>query len=444
MKSGHDAHCHIHHDIADCDRLCRMAWRRPRTGDGSDSPNNSHLRPAASRICAGGISCAGYWSLNDRHIWRSIDNHSGAYGISVLADDNRCAAHFTTASALQSHNRHVHASHCLSDNASGGILASSAHSDPRNLATSKTAKKQRQRSVLADLIATIEPHESREIANALLNEFGSLAKIWAQTPEALERVLGTHHAVTRLLIHARAALIEGMQTELIGTHIDLSDPKLTQYLMASMGGLPDEAFRVLFLDANNRLIADEQLQYGALTQLALYPRTIFRRAMEHNAAGLILVHNHPSGDPTPSANDISVTHMLANIGRSLEIEIIDHIIVTNLHWRCVPNECAQPDNKLQTSLIVSPLSDVKFKGKALCQTEAKERLSQLSEKHIEVLIGVSDLKSSKEIARDLKISPHTVNQRVQKIVAVLGTQSRIEAGKLYRKVRETISANSVW
>src|SRR3546814_12927667 len=98
--------------------------------------------------------------------------------------------------------------------------------------------------------------------------------------------------------------------------------------MASMGSLPDEVLRILFLDASYRLIADEQLHHGSVRQLELYPRTIFRRAIEHGATGLILVHNHPSGDATPSENDIVATRRLSDLGRSLDIEIVDHIVVT--------------------------------------------------------------------------------------------------------------------
>jgi len=98
--------------------------------------------------------------------------------------------------------------------------------------------------------------------------------------------------------------------------------------MAAMGSLPDEHLRILFLDPTRRLIADEQLQRGSLGQLAIYPRTIFRRALEHNAAAIILVHNHPSGDPSPSDEDISATRKLDQIGRALDVTILDHIIVT--------------------------------------------------------------------------------------------------------------------
>lgn len=95
-----------------------------------------------------------------------------------------------------------------------------------------------------------------------------------------------------------------------------------------MGSLPDEQLRILFLDGSRHLIADEQMQRGTLSRITLFPRTIFRRALELNAAGIILVHNHPSGDPLPSREDIEATRHLEHIGRALDIELVDHIVVT--------------------------------------------------------------------------------------------------------------------
>ena len=123
-------------------------------------------------------------------------------------------------------------------------------------------------------------------------------------------------------------VLAGLQGDFVSQPIDPACPKLNQYLMTSMGSLPDEVLRILFLDDAQRLIADEQLQHGSVRQLDLYPRTIFRRAIEHGATGLILVHNHPSGDPNPSENDIVATRKLHDLGRTLDIEIVDHIIVT--------------------------------------------------------------------------------------------------------------------
>lgn len=126
----------------------------------------------------------------------------------------------------------------------------------------------------------------------------------------------------------RDAMLEGMRSDLRSIRIDPLDPRLHQYLIASMGSLSEERLRILFLDPARRLIADEELQRGTLAQLAIYPRTIFRRALEHEAASIILVHNHPSGDPAPSEEDVNATRRLAEVGRALDVEILEHIIVT--------------------------------------------------------------------------------------------------------------------
>lgn len=144
------------------------------------------------------------------------------------------------------------------------------------------------------------------------------------------------------MLAAREAGLEAMRAELLGRVIEPSSPKLIEYLKASMGALPEEILRVLFLDASRRLVADEQMQHGSVRQLAFYPRTIFRRAFELDAAAILLVHNHPSGDPTPSDSDIRVTEQLRDIGRALDIELIDHIIVTRREHRKLPAGKARP------------------------------------------------------------------------------------------------------
>jgi len=134
--------------------------------------------------------------------------------------------------------------------------------------------------------------------------------------------------VIELLQSARHAMVESMRAKLHSRRIDPADANLREYLIASMGSLADEHLRILFLDASRHLIADEHLQSGTLSYLALYPRVIFRRALEHNAAAIILVHNHPSGDPNPSDEDIGATRRLEEIARSLDIRLVDHIVVT--------------------------------------------------------------------------------------------------------------------
>jgi DNA repair protein RadC len=148
-----------------------------------------------------------------------------------------------------------------------------------------------------------------------------------QNPDALARTLGKCSAVSALLAATQAAAIESMRSDFDDHEIDPASPKLLRYLKMSMGALSHETLRVLFLDPARRLIADEQLQQGSIGHVAIYPRTIFRRAVELDAAAIILVHNHPSGDPTPSDADIAATARLAAIGRALEIELLEHIVV---------------------------------------------------------------------------------------------------------------------
>lgn len=184
-------------------------------------------------------------------------------------------------------------------------------------------------------MVAVEPDRADALAARLTGEFGSLARLWSQNREAIERVVGKDSPIVPLLLAARDAMLESMRGELPARSIAPCNTKLTAYLTASMGSLPDETLRVLFLNGSHSLIADEQMQRGTIDQLIVYPRVIFRRALELNAAALILVHNHPSGDPRPSRNDVLVTDRLVEIGRSLGIDILEHIVVTATEHRFI-------------------------------------------------------------------------------------------------------------
>ena len=147
----------------------------------------------------------------------------------------------------------------------------------------------------------------------------------------------------------RDAMMEGLRSDLRMAPVDPFDPALRRYLIASMGSLADERLRVLFLDSARGLIADEQMQQGTLAHLTIYPRTIFRRALEHNAAAIILVHNHPGGDATPSEDDVEATRKLDRIGRALDVEILDHIIVTATHIHHILREDRSPRSRMARS-----------------------------------------------------------------------------------------------
>lgn len=174
----------------------------------------------------------------------------------------------------------------------------------------------------------MDQERSEALAAACIAEFGTLGRIWVQSPEALARVVGCHNGVAALIAAAGKAMTAGLQAGVAAEPVDPFSTALRNYLIHAMGSLPDEVFRVLFLDSSHRLLADEQMQRGTLSELAVYPRTIFRRALELNSAALILVHNHPSGDSRPSEADLLATRQLEAAGLPLEIDILDHIIVT--------------------------------------------------------------------------------------------------------------------
>lgn len=177
----------------------------------------------------------------------------------------------------------------------------------------------------------MDPEGCEALASACLAEFGTLGRTWAQSIEALRRIVGPDNGVAELIRAAGQAATAGLQPVINVEPVDPYSASLRNYLIHMMGSLPDEAFRVLFLDRAHRLIADEQMQRGSLDQVVTYPRTVFRRALELNAGALILVHNHPSGDSRPSDADLCATERMEAIGRPLEIEILDHIIVTATH-----------------------------------------------------------------------------------------------------------------
>jgi DNA repair protein RadC len=109
--------------------------------------------------------------------------------------------------------------------------------------------------------------------------------------------------------------------------IRLRTPEAVYQHLRHMSELNKEAFWGLYLDVKGRLVHDEVISLGTLTMNLVHPREVFRPAIEHSAASMILVHNHPSGDPTPSAEDLKVTRQLVEVGRLMDIEVLDHVII---------------------------------------------------------------------------------------------------------------------
>ncbi|OHB26299.1 MAG: hypothetical protein A2790_20275 [Phenylobacterium sp. RIFCSPHIGHO2_01_FULL_69_31] len=162
-------------------------------------------------------------------------------------------------------------------------------------------------------------------AEALLTEFGSLPEVLAATAADLARHVD-REAVARLTL-ARELGRRVLETPLRDRPVISSWTALEAYLRAVMTGVRREAFHVLFLDRKNQLIADEVMGQGTVDHAPVYPREVVRRALERNASALILAHNHPSGDPTPSSADVDMTKQVVQAARALGIAVHDHVVV---------------------------------------------------------------------------------------------------------------------
>jgi DNA repair protein RadC len=220
----------------------------------------------------------------------------------------------------------------LCDDAGGEFLPLAHHSDHRYVSASEQTQEERQRSILETLITAVAPTEARPIADALLSEFITLGRIFVESRESLERVIGSNRAVAQLLHAAHSALVEGLRSDIPMRLLSATDQKLIDYLVVGMGSHSQELLRVLFLNRSNNVVGDEILCVGSLHSMTVYSRCIFKRAFELSASSIIIVHNHPGGSVEPSESDIGFTKSLVLLGKPLEVEIKDHIIVTQNNW----------------------------------------------------------------------------------------------------------------
>jgi DNA repair protein RadC len=177
------------------------------------------------------------------------------------------------------------------------------------------------------LFAAIPRRDVKPLAKELVRIFGSFAEAIAAPRERLVEVRGVGEAVVAQLKLVEAAALRLSKTQLLNRPTLSSWSALLDYCAAAMARNVNEEFRVLFLDRKNNLIADEVQSTGTIDHAPVYPREIVKRALELHASSLILVHNHPSGDPTPSRSDIDMTREIVQAAASLRITIHDHVVV---------------------------------------------------------------------------------------------------------------------
>ncbi|KGK80296.1 DNA repair protein RadC [Thalassobacter stenotrophicus] len=178
--------------------------------------------------------------------------------------------------------------------------------------------------------------DTKPLAKRLLKTFGDLNRVMAASPARIKDVNGAGQAVIEQLKIMEAVAHRMARAQVIQKPILSSWDSLLGYLQTAMAHQQIEQFRVLYLDRKNVLIADEEQGKGTVDHVPVYPREVVKRALELNASALILVHNHPSGDPSPSEADIEMTYAIRDAAQVLGIVLHDHLIIgkaTELSFR---------------------------------------------------------------------------------------------------------------
>lgn len=177
------------------------------------------------------------------------------------------------------------------------------------------------------LFRSIPRCDVKPVARRLLEAFGGFDRVLAAPIERLVEVRGVGEALAIDLKIVEAATHRMARARVMQRHVLSSWGAVIDYCHTAMAHRETEQFRILFLDRKNTLVADEEQARGTVDHVPVYPREVVKRALELNASALILVHNHPSGDPTPSQSDIDMTARVRDACEALGITLHDHLIV---------------------------------------------------------------------------------------------------------------------
>ena len=182
------------------------------------------------------------------------------------------------------------------------------------------------------LFLALPRRDTKKIARDMIGRFGSFAATVAASVPALLAIEGMGEAGAAAVKTIQAAALRLARAQVINRPVLSNWDALIGYLTASLAHEAVEQVRVLFLDNRNHLLADESLGRGTVNHTPVYPREIVKRALELHATALILSHNHPSGDPTPSREDIAMTREIKGAADALRITLHDHVIVGRERW----------------------------------------------------------------------------------------------------------------
>jgi DNA repair protein RadC len=177
------------------------------------------------------------------------------------------------------------------------------------------------------LFRAMPRRDTKPLAKAILARFGTFAEAMNAPQDLLKEVPGLGEAAATEIKLIRAAALRLVQGEVLERPVLSSWQQVLDYCRAAMGFEAKEQFRILFLDKRNQMIADEVQQQGTVDHTPVYVREVVKRALELSATAIVLVHNHPSGDPTPSRADIEMTKQIVDAAKPLGVVVHDHIIV---------------------------------------------------------------------------------------------------------------------
>ena len=183
-----------------------------------------------------------------------------------------------------------------------------------------------QGSIELLLCLVFSPRKSKKVAEECLKQFKNLSGLLAASPQELKRVGLTPHCICGIkLLHELPA--EVLKQKIIDRPVHSSSREIFDYLYYSMRDLKKEVFKAIYLNSRNQIIETEDLFEGTLESIPIRPREIVESTINHKAAAVIFVHNHPSGDPTPSRSDKRFTRDLVFMGNIIEVKVLDHIII---------------------------------------------------------------------------------------------------------------------
>jgi DNA repair protein RadC len=196
-----------------------------------------------------------------------------------------------------------------------------------NLFASKTDRANGCRSIMEQVLAPVALDRAERLANELVDAFGSFNATLAARPAHLARILHGEQAAFGQLRSVAMAFTHCLKARVAATSVEVSEADVAEYLKFRIGFGTVEIFYVLYFNVSGHLIHDAPISHGNLTSCEAHGRSIVQAALDVGAAMVVLAHNHPSGDPTPSRADITITRRIYDACRQLDIRVFDHLVI---------------------------------------------------------------------------------------------------------------------